>query len=113
MLSDNINQMVDICGGCERIRNTPIPYSYSLFIKKFMFLYIVTMPVTFGFSIGYWSVPIVMIMFYAFASLELLSEEIEDPFGTDANDLPTDEIAERIKLNVNEILLSDAQQLRL
>ncbi len=113
MVSENINQMVDICGGCERIRNTPIPYSYSLFIKKFMFLYIVTMPVTFGFSIGYWSVPIVMIMFYAFASLELLSEEIEDPFGTDANDLPTDEIAERIKLNVHEILLADGQQLRL
>jgi len=43
-------------------------------------------------------------MFYAFASLELISEEIEDPFGTDDNDLPTDEIAEKIKLNTLEIL---------
>ena len=51
----------------------------------------------------------VMVIFYAFASLELLSEEIEDPFGTDSNDLPTDEIAAKIKDNVTEILLANAK----
>ncbi len=104
LVSEHITEMIDICGACERIKNTPIPYSYSIFIKKVIFLYVITMPVTFGMTIGYWSVPIVMIMFYAFASLELISEEIEDPFGTDSNDLPTDEIAIRIRQNVNEIL---------
>jgi ion channel-forming bestrophin family protein len=108
LVNENISQFVDIGGACERIRNTPIPFSYSIFIKKFVFLYIITMPVSFGLTIGYWSVPIVMIMFYAFASLELLSEEIEDPFGTDSNDLPTDEISQRIRTNVNEILLGNA-----
>ena len=63
------------------------------------------MPFTFGLTTGYWSVLIVTIMFYAFASLELISEEIEDPFGTDDNDLPLDEIADKIKNNANEILL--------
>ena len=63
------------------------------------------MPITFGLTIVYWAIPIVMIMFYAFASLELISEEIEDPFGTDSNDLPLDEIAEKIKINTKEILL--------
>lgn len=105
--NENLNQLTDICGACERIKNTPIPYSYSIFIKKIIFLYIITMPVTFGLTIGYWAVPIVMIMFYAFASLELISEEIEDPFGTDSNDLPTDEISVKIKENVREILLGD------
>jgi putative membrane protein len=105
IVSDNINQLTEICGACERIKSTPIPYSYSIFIKKIIFLYIITMPITFGLTIGYWAVPIVMIMFYAFASLELISEEIEDPFGTDSNDLPTDEIAEKIKTNTKEILL--------
>jgi putative membrane protein len=65
------------------------------------------MPITFGLTIGFWAIPIVMIMFYAFASLELISEEIEDPFGTDSNDLPTDEISVRIKENIREILLGD------
>ena len=104
LITNNINELTDICGACERIKNTPIPYAYSIFIKKLVFIYIITMPVAFGLSMGYWSIIIVMVMFYAFASLELISEEIEDPFGTDENDLPTDDIAEKIKLNTTEIL---------
>lgn len=105
VLNQNLNEMIDICGVCERIKNTPIPYSYSIFIKKIIFLYVITMPFTFGMAMGYLAIPVVMIMFYAFASLELLSEEIEDPFGTDSNDLPTDELSQKIRNNVNEILL--------
>jgi ion channel-forming bestrophin family protein len=104
VLSEQVGALTDICGACERIRSTPIPFAYSLFIKKVIFLYMVTMPVSFGLTVGYWAIPMVMIMFYAFASLELISEEIEDPFGTDANDLPTDELAEKIRINVKEIL---------
>jgi len=107
IISENLNQLTDICGGCERIKRTPIPYSYSIFIKKMIFVYIITMPIAFGLTIGFWAIPIVMIMFYAFASLELISEEIEDPFGTDYNDLPTDEMSVRIKANVREILMVD------
>jgi ion channel-forming bestrophin family protein len=106
LVNQNIDSLVDICGACERIKNTPIPYSYSIFIKKIVFIYIITMPFSFGLTTGYWSIPIVMIMFYAFTSLELISEEIEDPFGNDSNDLPTDEIAEKIKENTLEILVS-------
>jgi putative membrane protein len=106
LVSENLDDLTEICGACERIKNTPIPYSYSIFIKKIVFIYIITMPISFGLTTGYWAIPIVMIMFYAFASLELISEEIEDPFGTDSNDLPTDEIAEKIKNNTKEILLS-------
>lgn len=106
IVSENLDDLTEICGACERIKNTPIPYTYSIFIKKIVFIYIITMPVSFGLAAGYWSVPMVMIMFYAFASLELISEEIEDPFGTDFNDLPTDEIAEKIRQNTAEILLT-------
>jgi ion channel-forming bestrophin family protein len=105
VVSENLDDLSDICGACERIKNTPIPYSYSIFIKKIVFIYVITMPVSFGLTAGYWAIPMVMIMFYAFASLELISEEIEDPFGTDANDLPTDEIVQKIKDNTKEILL--------
>ncbi len=104
--NQNINELTDICGACERIKSTPIPYSYSIFIKKIIFIYVITMPFTFGLSVGYWSIFIVMLMFYAFASMELISEEIEDPFGSDDNDLPTDDIAEKIRINTNEILFS-------
>ena len=33
----------------------------------------------------------------------MIAEEIEDPFGTDVNDLPVDSIANKIKNNIEEI----------
>ncbi len=94
----------DICGSCERIKNTPIPYSYSAFLKKFIFIYIITLPFGYVFSLGYYVIPVIAFIFYVIASLELIAEEIEDPFGTDANDLPIEKISRTIEWNVQEIL---------
>lgn len=103
MLNDELKTMANVCGACERIKNTPIPYSYSMFLKKFIFAYVFTMPLGFVYDFKYWTAPIVVFIFYAFASIELIAEEIEDPFGKDANDLPTDAIANTIRNNVQEI----------
>jgi putative membrane protein len=104
-ISKEINNYMEFTGACERIRNTPIPFSYSLFLKKIIFIYIISMPFAFAPEFKYWSVPMVIFIFYAFASLELVSEEIEDPFGTDDNDLPLDTISATIRKNCSEILL--------
>jgi putative membrane protein len=106
MLDKNVNSLVDSLGGCERIKNTPIPYSYSLFIKKFIFIYVITLPLAFVNQFSYFSAFISTFVFYAMVSMEVLAEEIEDPFGEDDNDLPVDQICERIKQNVNEIFLN-------
>ena len=58
------------------------------------------MPIAFSFDFAYWAIPAVMIIFYTFASLELISEEVEEPFGTEANDLPTDELADKIRADI-------------
>jgi len=103
-LNNELISFADICGACERIKNTPIPFSYSVFIKKFIFVYIITLPFGYVFSLGYWVIPVVMFVFYVLASLELIAEEIEDPFGGDENDVPTGKIASNIKKNIEEIL---------
>lgn len=103
-LNTDAGQFTDICGGCERIKNTPIPFSYSAFIKKFIFIYVITLPFGWVFSLGYFVVPIVPFILYVLASLELIAEEIENPFGEDANDLPVDEICNNIEKHVGEIL---------
>ncbi|MES2457734.1 MAG: bestrophin family ion channel [Bacteroidota bacterium] len=104
ILNGDVQQFTDICGGCERIKKTPIPYSYSAFIKKFIFIYVITLPFGWVFSLGYFVVPIVPFILYVLASLELIAEEIENPFGLDANDLPVDEICENIEKHVGELL---------
>ena len=104
ILSADLQQFTDICGGCERIKKTPIPFSYSAFIKKFVFIYVLTLPIGWVFSLGYFVIPIVPFILYVLASLELIAEEIEDPFGFDANDLPVDTICDNIEKHVSEIL---------
>jgi putative membrane protein len=61
------------------------------------------MPLAFVNIFGYWSAFISTFVFYALVSMEILAEEIEDPFGVDDNDLPTDGISEKIQQNCKEI----------
>lgn len=103
VLHQELKDLTDITGACERIRNTPIPFSYNLFIKKFIFAYTLSLPLSLAFNFEYWSVPISTFILYIFGSLELLAEEIEEPFGLDASDLPTDEITAKIVENIDEI----------
>ena len=102
-LSRHLDQLIDSLGACERILNTPIPFSYSLFFKKFIFIYVVTMPLAFVELFEYWSVLISTFVFYALVSMEILAEEIEDPFGTDDNDLPLDDICDRIEKGTRQV----------
>ena len=104
VLNAELQSFADNLGACERIKRTPIPYAYSLFLKKIIFIYVFTMPIGFVLDYGYWAVPVVTFVFYAFASIEVIAEEIEDPFGTEANDLPTDSISETIRSNLHDIL---------
>lgn len=104
ILDRNVNGFMDACGACERIRNTPIPFSYSLFLKKFIFIYVVTMPLAFVTVFSYFSSFIATFVFYVLVSMEVLAEEIEDPFGYDDNDLPTDSLSANIANAVTETL---------
>lgn len=109
-LADHMNlkvhtgELLNILGSCERIKKTPIPFSYNVYIKIFISLYTLLLPMALIPLFGYYAIPIVMFVFFAFIGLELMAEEIEEPFGLDCNDLPTGDIAQNIMRNVFEIL---------
>jgi putative membrane protein len=104
IINSELQSFTEVCGACERIKNTPIPISYSAFIKKFIFFYVMTLPWGYVFNLGYLVIPVVGFIFYVLASLELIAEEIEDPFGTDSNDLPMDKMCANIQKQVAELL---------
>ncbi len=103
-INPELISFTEVCGACERIRNTPIPYSYSSFIKKFIFFYVMTLPMGYVFNLGYLVVPMTAFIFYVLASLEMIAEEIEEPFGHDSNDLPLTRLCQSIRKQVGEIL---------
>lgn len=102
-LDAQLSGFLDVCGGCERIKNTPIPYSYSSFVKKFIVLYSLALPIAYVITIGWMMIPLTVFVFYVLMSLEVIAEEIEDPFNNDENDLPTEKIAQNIEKNVDLI----------
>lgn len=102
--------LVDILGACERIKKTPIPFSYNVYLKIFISAYGLFLPFALLQDFGFLSIPITMLVFFAFLGMELMAEEIEDPFGLDCNDLPTGDIANTIRQNVYEILLERSEQ---
>lgn len=104
VLDKQLKTLMEICGACERIKKTPIPYSYSMFLKKFILIYVVTIPIALVPLLGYVASAIATFIFYILMSIEIIAEEIEDPFGGDDNDLPTDVISKNIKKSVYELL---------
>lgn len=105
-VEQEVTEMTNVCGACERIKNTPIPISYSSFIKIFIIIYSITLPVGYVFSMGYFVILAVPFIFYVLISIEIIGESIEEPFGQDSDDLPIDKIAANIRKHCREILAS-------
>ena len=67
-------------------------------------LYVLTLPMGYVFNMGYYAAPIETFIFYVLGSLELVAEEIEEPFGKDPNDLPIEKMASSIRKHASELL---------
>lgn len=88
----------------ERIRMTPIPFAYVNQLKVFMLLYFLTLPFALAANFGWGTVVAVVFIAYALVGIEEIGVEIEDPFGDDPNDLPTDALCLSIQHDVEEVL---------
>ena len=94
----------DVCGACERIRKTPIPFSYSAYVKQFILLFALVIPFALASEFGYGTVIAEMFIFFSTMGIELLANEVEEPFGTDRNDLPLEDISATIARDVRQLL---------
>ena len=104
LLIEKIHGLVDILGKCERIKNTPIPMAYMYLLKFLINLYVVILPFSLVDEIGWFCIPLVILLYYILMSIVITAEEIEEPFGYDLNDLEMDKIAMNIKNNIEDIL---------
>ena len=110
-LDAHLKGFMDVCGGCERIRSTPLAVSYRAFLRQGIVLNLLALPWYVPREVAiYLSLPVVLIGSYFLIGLELIAEDIEDPFGDDGDDLPLDYICEKIQATISEILTVPKQQ---
>ncbi|MBU6492476.1 MAG: hypothetical protein KGQ45_06845 [Burkholderiales bacterium] len=109
-METHLGYLTDMLGGCERIAGTPIPFTYAVIIHRTVYLYCLLLPFGLVDSIGLMTPVVVTFIAYTFFALEALSAEIEEPFGTDANDLPLNAMSESIQASLLEMLGERASQ---
>ncbi|MBZ7920809.1 bestrophin family protein [Ensifer adhaerens] len=103
-LDGTVGRMSAMLAACERIRNTPVPFGYTLLLHRTAYLFCFLLPFGFADALG-WATPFVTaLVAYTFFGLDALGDELEEPFGVLPNDLPIMALAETIEINLREAL---------
>lgn len=103
-MTERLDEMVNVLGGCERILKTPIPLAYSIHLKQLLLLYCLALPFQMVDQLGWWTALIAGLISFAVFGIEEIGIEIENPFGTDANDLPLDTICRTMWRNMEDLI---------
>jgi putative membrane protein len=107
-LSNILLQMIDariagmgaIQAYCERIRATPLPFAYTLLLHRTAYLFCILVPFGFASTLGWFTPLLAAIIAYTFFGLDALGNELEEPFGRAANDLPLDALVRTIEIDL-------------
>ncbi len=99
-LNNRLNDMSSVLAGCERIANTPVPFAYTLILHRTVYLFCIMLPFALVVDLHYMTPFISVLISYTFIALDALAEELEDPFGTENNDLPLDAICNAIEIDL-------------
>ncbi len=103
MMDGHVSVLMDIIGACERIRKTPLPFAYVVHLRRALMIYTVTLPFCLVEPLRWWSVLATSLVAFVLFGIEEIGVEIEDPFGTDANDLPLEKICATIDANIQAL----------
>lgn len=103
-LDQHAASLMNVCGACERIQKSPISLSYRWFIRQSIVIYLLTLPIGLVETFGWWTIVAVAMLGYFMIGIEMIAENIEDPFGTDEDDIMLDDICHTIERSVTNIL---------
>jgi putative membrane protein len=107
-LDASLSAMTGVAAACERIRGTPIPFSYSLLLHRTAYLYCLLLPFGLVDAIGDLTPMVTLLVAYTFFALDALGDEIEEPFGMADHDLPLDAICRTIEIDLR-VALGDTE----
>lgn len=102
-MDQSIQLLADHCGGCERIHSTPMPFAYTVHLRRALMVYCFTLPFALVEKFGLVTIPVTLVVAYILFGIEEIGVEIEDPFGDDVNDLPLEKICQGIEQNLREL----------
>ncbi len=104
IFDDRLNAFTAAQVACERIRNTPTPFTYTLLLQRTAYAYCFLLPFGLSTTLG-WGTPFFCsLVAYAFFGLDALGDELEEPFGRSLNALPLDSMTRNVEISLLQAL---------
>lgn len=104
LLDRTVQEFGAVQATCERIRNTPIPFAYTLLLHRTAYFFCILLPIAMVASLG-WATPFMAVaVAYTFFGLDALGDELEEPFGLHPNSLPLNALATIIQIDLGEAI---------
>lgn len=103
ILDEHLTRLAAVQAASERIATTPLPFAYTLLTHRTAYIYCYLLPFALVAAIGGYAVLFTLVVAYTFFGLDVLSQEMEEPFGREANDLPLDALC-----RINEISIAES-----
>lgn len=104
LLENSLVDITNIQGGCERIKSTPLPQSYTILTHRIVAVFCGVLPLGVFGEVGLLTPLVTLVVSYAYLGLDAIGAQIEEPFGHDPNDLPLSQLSRMIEINLRERL---------
>ncbi len=103
-LEDRVIGLTLAYGMLERTKVTPMPFSYTLAIRRITYLFCFLLPFGLSDLTSYWAPLLTLIISYIFFGLDALADDLEAPFSDTFMVIPLDAMARAVEINVLESL---------
>ncbi|MDQ7965697.1 bestrophin family protein [Pseudomonas plecoglossicida] len=100
LLEQRLVGLTEVQATCERIKGTPLPFPYTLLLHRTIYIFCLLLPFALAEPLGWLAPLFTTIVGYTFFGLDAIGNELEDPFGRDENDLPTDAMVRTVERDV-------------
>ena len=104
ILDESMRIMLDVQGGCERIKKTPLPRGYAFIATRLIFGLAALIPMAMGKELGHLATPVTALVCLAFALISEAGRVLEDPFTHFWNGLPLTQLSIMIEANMRQRL---------
>lgn len=103
-LDTTLNDLADLQGGSERIKNTPMPKQYDFFPQLFTKMYCLLLPLGLVNSMGWYTPLGSTLVGFIFLALDRIGRDLEDPFDNTIYDIPLSAMSRTIEINLRQAM---------
>ena len=103
-LDRSIATLLDVQGGCERIKKTPFPPGYGFLATRLIQLFSLLLPMALVDQLGWMAIPITIAVCLGFTLISEVGRVLEDPFTMFWPALPLSALSTTIEINLRQRL---------